>query len=86
MNALERVRFRERLLNLVKLVTENIKIRLKAVIVHGLFERGGKFEFQLKQMGVRKCIQNVDEPGDELLEMNIESWPIQWPKNASSRD
>jgi hypothetical protein len=59
----------ERLLNLVTLVTENIKIKPKAVIVHGLFERDGKFEFQLKQMGVRRCVQNVMNQ-DELLEMN----------------
>lgn len=59
----------ERLLNLVTLVTENIKIKPKAVMVHGLFERDGKFEFQLKQMGVRRCIQNVMNQ-DELLEMN----------------
>lgn len=59
----------ERLLNLVKLVTENIKIKPKTVIVHGLFERDGKFEFNLKKMGIKRCVQNVLNQ-DELLAMN----------------
>lgn len=59
----------ERLINLVKLVSENIKIKPKAVIVHGLFERDDMFEFKLKRMGVKRCIQNVMNQ-DELLEMN----------------
>lgn len=57
------------LLSLVKLIKDNIKIKPKAVIVHGLFERDDMFEFKLKQMGVRRCIQNVMNQ-DELLEVN----------------
>lgn len=59
----------ERLIALVKLVTENIKIKPKAVIVHGLFEREDTFEYTLKRMGVRRCVQNVMNQ-DNLLEMN----------------
>ncbi len=59
----------DQILSLVKLVKDNIKIKPKAVIVHGLFERDDIFEFKLKQMGVRRCVQNVMNQ-DELLEMN----------------
>lgn len=59
----------DRLLSLAELITSNIKIKPKAVIVHGLFERDDIFEFKLKRLGVKRCIQNVMNQ-DELLEMN----------------
>lgn len=59
----------QRLLNLIKLLTEDIKMKPKGIIVHGLFERDSMFEFELKRLGVKRCIQNVMNQ-DELLEMN----------------
>ena len=59
----------EQLLNILKLILENIKIKPKVIIVHGLFERDDLFEIKLKNMGVKRCIQNVINQ-DELLEMN----------------
>jgi CheY-like chemotaxis protein len=59
----------DQLLSLVTLVKDNIKIKPKSVIVHGLFERDQIFEFKLKKMGVKRCIQSVMNQ-DELLEMN----------------
>ncbi len=56
------------LVALVELV-QGLKIKPKAVIVHGLFERDYACESELRKLGVVRCIQNVMNQ-DELLEMN----------------
>ncbi len=57
------------IINLAKLIQDNIKIRPKSVIVHGLFEREDIFEYELKKKGIKRCIQNVMD-NDQMLRMN----------------
>lgn len=56
-------------LSLVDLIKNSIKIKPKAVIVHGLFERGDLFEIELKKHGAEHCIQNVMD-NESILKMN----------------
>lgn len=56
-------------LSLVDLVLNKIKIKPKAVIVHGLFERYDSFEVRLKQLGVKHCIQNIMD-NEQIMKMN----------------
>ncbi len=57
------------ILNLVDLLKNHIKIRPKAIIVHGLFERGDLFEIELKKRGAEHCVQNVMD-NEMILKMN----------------
>ncbi len=59
----------DQIINLADLIQNNIKIKPKVVIVHGLFEREDVFEYELKKKGIKHCIQNVMD-NDELLRMN----------------
>jgi len=59
----------EDVLSLVDLVLNKIKIKPKAVIVHGLFERHDSFEIRLKKLGVKHCIQNIMD-NEQIMKMN----------------
>lgn len=57
------------ILTLVNLIKNHIKIKPKAIIVHGLFERGELFEIELKKQGAEHCVQNVMD-NEMILKMN----------------
>lgn len=57
------------ILSLIDLIKNSIKIKPKAIIVHGLFERDDLFELELKKHGAMHCIQNVMD-NESILKMN----------------
>lgn len=56
------------ILNTIDLI-RGVKIQPDDIIVHGLFERDGTFEAQLKMKRVTRCIQNVMSH-EQFIEMN----------------
>ena len=56
------------ILNLIDLI-RSVKIQPDDIIVHGLFERDGTFEAQLRMKKVTRCIQNVMSH-QQFIEMN----------------